>query len=226
MDTKQQIKSKKTPILATFIYLLVFFAGIFVLANIITRFYVGLFYLTIGLLMIPKIHRKIEEKLKFSFNWKIKTVVIILLMIPVFVLTPHYVAKEKLFAEQKRINQENRIKKEKEEIAEKERNVKMRMDSLSYFTSKADSLKKRKKYSAADKNYKKALTFSDTKDEAILTKHAQCLYAIGKYADAILVYNDLIYQSASKASLLYERAICYNKTKKIQEAVNDLQEAI
>ncbi|NJO89778.1 MAG: hypothetical protein HC831_13135 [Chloroflexia bacterium] len=152
------MKSKKSPILTSLIYIIAVFAGIFILANIITRFYVGLFYIVIGLILLPKIHRGIEKILRFSFNWKVKTGVITLLMIPIFILTPRYIAKEKHVEELKRVEEANRIQKEKEEKAEKERFEKMRIDSLNYYSLKADNLKKRKKYSAANENYGKALT--------------------------------------------------------------------
>lgn len=52
------------------------------------------------------------------------------------------------------------------------------------------------------------------------------LVKAGKYQKALPELNNLIAQDVTNSDLLYNRAICYSKSGKIQEAVNDCKAAI
>jgi len=170
--------------------------------------------------MLPAIHNKIEKTLRFTFNWKIKSSVILILFIPAFLISSNYIAKEKEIAKQDKIEQEIRISKEKAEKEKQAQIEQMRVDSLNYYTQTANELLLKAKYEQAFKKYEKAKLFTTSKSDFDF-KQGQCLSGMKKFDDAIAFFSN-----SGSSDALYERAICYQKTGKIQEAVNDLKKAI
>lgn len=226
LGQEKKINKQKSNLTALF-YIIAGFFGILFLANIFTRFYAGIFFLSIGLIILPSIHNLIEKILIFSFNWKIKTGFISILLIPAFLFTASYKVEEDKIAEQERIATEIKIKKEKAEKEEQERIEKQRIDSLNYFVHRTDSLKNKKKYKAAILGYENALKFCKPKEENELKfKQAQTLFLARKYDDAIKKYTNFIDNRIFTSESYYERALCFHKKRKIQKAVFDLNKAI
>ncbi|MDR6339091.1 tetratricopeptide (TPR) repeat protein [Filimonas zeae] len=54
---------------------------------------------------------------------------------------------------------------------------------------------------------------------------ASSLFTSGKYADALVKINALL-KDSSNDELLYNRAVCYSKTGKVREAVDDLKQLL
>lgn len=63
------------------------------------------------------------------------------------------------------------------------------------------------------------------KEHEILMADASSLFTLGKYADALVKINALL-KDSSNDELLYNRAVCYSKTGKVQEAVYDLKQLL
>jgi tetratricopeptide (TPR) repeat protein len=213
-------KNKQKTNLTPFFYIIAVFFVILFLSTVFTRFFSSIFFLGIGLIMLPAIHNKIEKTLRFTLNWKIKSSVILILFIPAFLISSNYIAKEKEIAKQDKIEQEIRISKEKAEKEKQAQIEQMRVDSLNYYTQTANELLLKAKYEQAFKKYEKAKLFTTSKSDFDF-KQGQCLSGMKKFDDAIAFFSN-----SGSSDALYERAICYQKTGKIQEAVNDLKKAI
>jgi len=180
--------------------------------------------LIIGFIILPNGHRWIEKKLRFQFKTLPKTIACIVFLFFALIIGDNYDKKEKDIAEI------DRIEKEKEQLAKKEaeRIEKTRTDSLSMFQNTAIQQINENKLKDSYNSIQIALRLSKTADEKIKSNSINADYLVksGKYSDAIEVFTSLISNNYNLSNTYYKRAICYQKTKKIQEAVNDLKEAI
>ena len=223
MISKKNKKSGNT-VLRTFSYILALMFFISSLVFIFTRFWQGLLFLVIGFIILPNGHNLIERKLRFKFKTLPKIIICIVLLIFALILADNYEKKEKQIAEIER------IAKGKEQLAkeEAERIEKTRIDSLSMFQNSASQQIIENKLKNAYNSIQIALRLSKTEDEKNKSNsiNADYLFKSAKYSDAIEAFTNLIGKNFNLSETYYKRAICFQKTKKIQEAVNDLKEAI
>lgn len=210
--------------LQTFSYIFAIIFFISSLGFIFTRFWQGLLFLIIGFIILPNGHRWIEKKLRFQFKTMPKTIVCIVFLVFALIIGDNYDKKEKEIAEIER------IEKEKEQLAKKEaeRIEKTRIDSLSMFQNAAIQQINENKLKDSYNSIQVTLRLSITADEKNKSNSINADYLVksGKYSDAIEVFTSLISNNYDLSNTYYKRAVCYQKIKKIQEAVNDLKEAI
>lgn len=185
----------------------------------------------LGFMLLPPGHRWIEKKLRFRFKTKIKSVAVAGLFIAAIPLTSHYSAIDKREAYEQQLREE----KEKQEKLEAERRDQQRRDSLNFYIQASDKLEKAHKTDEAIKKLDYALAFASTEtDKDLIAKERTGVLAIktfdlvkaGKYKAAIPELNNLLQQDPNNADVLYNRALCYSKTGKTQEAVTDLKSAM
>lgn len=192
---------------------------------------VTLIFGLIGLILIPPGHQLIEQKLRFNLTSKIKAITVSALFIGSIPLTSHYAAIDQEIAYQKKLAEE-KAAKEKEIADQKEQ---LRKDSLAFYLDKATDLTREHKIDEANTQLQYAMAFASLpadkeqiekkKIGAAATKTMDLVKA-GKYRAALPELNNLLNSDPTNSELLYNRAICYSKTGKIQEAVNDLKPLI
>jgi len=215
---------EKVPNYTALLNIAALFFGVLFIVNISTRFYSGLFFLFIGLLFLPNIHKSIENLFRFKFYWKIKGVLLSVLLIFAILSLSGYIKKEQIIAENNRKIEQIRIEKIRIENERLEKIEKQRTDSLNYYTLFADSLFTKNQFYKAYNLYNAAIKFCNNDKFKILHRQGLCYFHLGKYKDAINLYTAAINSKKSDYSdILYERAICYLKLNKKQEAINDLK---
>jgi tetratricopeptide (TPR) repeat protein len=185
----------------------------------------------LGFILIPPGHRFLEKKLRFRLTPKIKTIATSLLFVGSLPLTNHYSAIDKEEAYQQKLIDE----KNTQEKAIADRKEQQRKDSLTFYIKQSKELGKSHKIDDANKKLQYAMSFASlpTEKEQI-EKEKLGLVAIktfdlvkaGKYESAIPELDNLINSDPANSDLLLNRAICYSKTGKIQEAVNELKPLI
>lgn len=188
----------------------------------------GLSFLLLGSLLFPPFHFLLEKWARFRFTWGIKTPTCLSIFIlavalspagesnsgnsPVAGSTPADSAKEKRNSGQQAISADI---------------DKIRKDSLQFYTADAEKATKQKKYAKALLALDKALHFAlKTEEASLCQKKADVYYQSGKYEPAIDAYSGLISAGWHTGENLCQRAQCYNKLKKKQEAVDDLRAAM
>jgi tetratricopeptide (TPR) repeat protein len=185
----------------------------------------------LGLILLPPGHRWIERKLRFRLTTKVKSILVAVIFISATPLTSHYnsIDKNEALLLKQKVEQEA---KQKEQADKKELE---RIDSLNYHIQLANNLKKEHKIEEATSHLGFALAFASTQAEKDqISKEKIAISAIktfdlvkaGKYQNALPGLNSLIAQDGNNSDLLYNRAICYSKTGKIQEAVTDCKAAM
>ncbi len=205
-------------------------AAIFFIAAIfnINHPVLTLLFGAIGFILLPQGHRWIEEKLRFRFTAKIKSVFGAVLFITAIPFVAHYQEADKKAAYQLQIRKE---KEEQEKIAA-EKKEQQRKDSLNFYLQAAAGLQESSKFDEALNNISYAANFSTTESEKeelnrsrnnILALKTFSLVKKGKYKEALPQLTDFLNADRGNSQLLYNRAICYSKIGKIHEAVNDLR---
>lgn len=117
--------------------------------------------------------------------------------------------------------------KQKQEAIERQKEERIRLDGLNSNTSQAEAEFNRRKISKAILYLDTALSFANANEKNdLILKRASYFFKIKKYNDAIADYSALIKANIDVGKNYYERAICYRKQRKYQEAVNDLREAM
>lgn len=219
--------TKKKPLRDAILWIIsVFFlitALVFISHPIITLIF-GL----IGFILIPPGHLFLERKLKFKLTSKIKAIATSVLYISSVPLVNHYIdVEQKIAYEQKRTDE--KTAKEKEIADQKEQ---QRKDSLAFYIGQSNHLAQENKIDEANKQLQYAMTFASLPLEkeqiekeriSIATTKVFDLVKAGKYQKALPEINDLLSLDPSNSELRFNRAICYSKTGKIQEAVSDLK---
>lgn len=108
-----------------------------------------------------------------------------------------------------------------------EKHAAERLDSLINYNHLSDSLTLKHQWKNAAIYLDSALLFSTISGEDSLIEKRAELYIKGhEYELAIEDYSALIGQSVNYSVNLYQRALCYQKLRETQLAVNDLKEAI
>ncbi|MFT4154285.1 tetratricopeptide repeat protein [Parafilimonas sp.] len=185
----------------------------------------------IGFILVPPGHKFLEKKLHFRLTPKIKTIAVgglFLGSIPVF---SHYAEIDKQETYQQKLLDEKAAK----EKAIAEQKEQQRKDSLAFYIQQSYQFEKAHKIDEANKQLQHALSFASTQaDKDQIEKGKIDIAAVktfnlvkaGKYKAALPEINSLLNSDPSNSELLYNRAICYSKTGKIQEAVDDLKPLI
>lgn len=183
---------------------------------------------SISFILLPQGHRWLEKQFRFRLTPKIKSVFGAALFVTSVPFVGHYQTVDKQEA------YELKVKTEKE-AAEKlaaDKKEQERKDSLNFYLQAAATLEKSSKIDEALNKISYASNFSPTETEKseianaknhVLATKTFALVKQGKYAAAIPEINNLLSSDPSNSDLLYNRAICYSKTGKIQEAVTDLK---
>ncbi len=222
--------TKKNPVLNILIWIL----GIFFLIGALVFIKHPIMFLVFGLLgfiLIPPGHRFLEKKLRFRLTPKIKAIAASALFIGSIPLSSHYeqIDKQEAF-QQKLIDdktaQEKKVAEQKEQLWK---------DSLTYYLQQSSQSIKSNKVQEATMLLTKAIVFASTDSDKYLIEKGKVeiasskaldLVKSGKYQIAITEISSLLSSDPSNSQLLFNRAICYSKTGKIQEAVNDLKPLI
>lgn len=185
----------------------------------------------LGFILIPAGHHWIEKKMRFRLKTKIKSILIALIFFVSIPLVGHYNSIDKQEALELKHKTEQEAK-QKQEVDKKEQE---RKDSFNYHIQLIAKLKQEHKIDDATKQIGFASDFALTQAEKSLISKEKIgissirtldLVKAGKYQTALPELNDLIAQDSSNSDLIYNRAICYSKTGKIQEAVTDCKSAI
>lgn len=185
----------------------------------------------LGFVLLPPGHRWIERTLRFRMTAKIKSVFCAVLLLGAVPLTNYY--------SQIDVQEENELKLQAEKAAHEkllaDKKDAQRKDSLSFYIQESQTLQKKHKTEDALKKLNYAMSFAVSDAElklvskeqtGILATKAIALVKAGNYKAALPELTNLISKDAGNSDLRYNRAICYNKTGKIQEAVTDLKAAI
>jgi len=101
-----------------------------------------------------------------------------------------------------------------------------RQDSLNTYLKKAEEQLSNKKIEVGIQYLDSALIYANgDKRNEIHAQKAQLYVDQKKYDDAIVEYSQLINFKHNIEESYYQRALCYQKQRKTQEAVNDLKQA-
>lgn len=192
---------------------------------------VTLIFSFIGFTLIPPGHDWIETKFRFHFTTKIKSVLSCGLFLFSVSILGHYDTIDKKEA------QELELKKQKEEklrlIAQKKEQI--RKDSLTFYINASLRLTDNHKTDQALKELDKANSFAklpiDSEKISIEKNKISSIKTFDlvnskKYNLALPLLNELILKDSNNPKLFYNRAICYSRTAKIKDAVNDCKTAI
>lgn len=184
-----------------------------------------------GFVLIPPGHRFLEHKFRFRLTSKIKALTCGILFILALPLAVHYADVDKQIALQQQLLKEQTAKEEAITAHEKQQ----RKDSLAYYLEQSKQLSRQHKIEQATKQLQRAMTFAGTpSDHDLLAREKTNIAAIrvidlikiGKYKEALSEIDTLLAVDPTNSNLLYNRAICYSRTSKIQDAVNDLMPLI
>lgn len=205
-------------------------ATIFFIAAIVSIMHplLTLLFGLIGFILLPQGHRWLEQQFRFRLTPKIKSVFGAALFVTAVPLVGHYQKVDKQEA------YELKIKTEKEAVEKlaADKKEQARKDSLNFYLQAAATLEKSLKIDEALSKISYAANFLPTEAEKseianaknhVLATKTFALVKQGKYAAAIPEINNLLSSDPNNSALLYNRAICYSKAGKIQEAVEDLK---
>lgn len=190
-----------------------------------------LFFGFISFILIPPGQQFLERKLKFRLTPKIKTVAASALFIGSLPLTNHYADIDKKVAYEQKLANEKAAKEKA--IADKKEL--QRKDSLAFYINQSNQSAKAHKLDDANKQLQFAMAFASLPtDKERIEREKISIAAIksfdlvkaGKYQAALPEINNLLSSDPSNSQLIYNRAICYSKTGKTQEAVSDLKTLI
>lgn len=193
--------------------------------------YLTLLFGVLGFFILPQGHKFVERTFRFRLTTKIKSVFFGALLIGSIPLTLHYNELDRQEAQQEKIQQE----KEQQEKIEADKKEQLRKDSLNQYIQEGTTLAKKNKQDEALKKIGYALSIATTESERneiqkdklnILIPPILKFVKAGNYKIAFPKLTDLIVQYRNNSDLFYNRAICYSKTGKMQEAVDDLKVAM
>lgn len=113
--SKSQTENSDKTLYLVFGYFLLFVGFI----NLFSKFYVGLSFMMIGIVLIPAVHLSLEKLLVFKFNTKIKSFFIGFFVLIGSITLPGYITHEnEIIAKQKAIQQKIELEKQQNEAAE------------------------------------------------------------------------------------------------------------
>jgi len=195
------------------------------LGKIFSHFPVGFLFLIIGLMLLPPVHALLEKKLRFRFTWLIKSITCILLFITAIYLEGKYDLSDQRIAHAEKqisdkVEKENQLIKAEEEKKEKQQKISFDLNMV-----RADSAANKKNYKKAILFIDEALKFVNGNSYEAYYKRASFKFNAKQYAESVEDYNYLINNDYKKDIVYYERAQCYIKQNKKQQAVEDLRQA-
>lgn len=208
--------------------------GIMFLINALIRLTHPLLSIVLGILgfmLLPPGHKWIEKKMRFRLTTRIKTFAGILLFIIAAPLTNHYNSIDK--ADQEKL--ELLAKREKAEKEAKEKAAQQQKDSLeSYLQAGRIAIQNKQLAKAADAIDRANRFIGSAEDRTIVENEkinlaaskSEELIRSGKYKLALEEIDALITRSPGNSNLLYHRAICYSRTGRTAEAVQDCKSAM
>lgn len=185
-------------------------------------------FAAIGFILLPQGHRLLEKQFRFRLTPKIKSIFGTILFVTTIPLFGYYQTSDKQAAYELKI-------KEEKDAADKlaaDKKEQARKDSLDFYLQAAAVLEKKSNLEEALNKISYAANFSPTETEKqtianarnhILATKTFALVKQGKYQAAIPELNNFLATDPNNSELLYHRALCYSKTGKTQEAVNDLK---
>lgn len=185
----------------------------------------------LGFVLIPQGHSFIERKLKFRITNKIKTITTITLLISSLPLVSHYFEVDKQEVYHQKLIEEKNAK----EKAITDENDRKRKDSLKFYLNRSYELTRLHKIENANKQLKLAMAFANSSIEKEQIRKAEIglsavtvkdLVKAGKYQIALSEINKILSIEPSNYDLQIIKALCFSKTGKIQEAVNQLKPLI
>jgi tetratricopeptide (TPR) repeat protein len=185
----------------------------------------------IGFMLIPPGHNWIEKKFKFRLTTKIKSIFVSGLFLFSVPLLSHYDTIDKQEAHQLKLKTDQ----EEKARAEMQKEEQIRNDSLTFYINASSDLANQHKTDEALKKIENAVSFAklstdkervSVEKNKILTIKTLDLVTSKKYKLALPELDELISKEGSNSNLFYNRAICYSKTGKIKEAVEDCKTAI
>ncbi|WP_176464456.1 tetratricopeptide repeat protein [Flectobacillus sp. BAB-3569] len=181
----------------------------------------------IGVVLIPSGHDFLEKVLRFRLTTKIKSILSIVLFVSSLPLSRHYANLDKKLEYEEKLANDIAVKKQ----AILFRKEQQRKDSLFYFINLSNRFVEKNNLEKADQQLEKVMKFasSASDSEQINTLKKDIIYLktydlvrVGKFQTAILNLNSLLDSDPENPKLIYNLAICYVKTGRIQEAVEDL----
>jgi tetratricopeptide (TPR) repeat protein len=226
-----QLYNPKTK--SSFLSVLNILAGLFFLLGIliIIRYpqLIAIFAL-LAMLSFPRLYRFLPNRIRSRITTHRATVLFgLLLCLAMYFLITGYEAKKKkehvsnVLAEKAREKRvaDNRIQKQ-------------RADSFNRYLDTAKTLLKSNKKEEALQKLEKASVFASSDERGMINSETEKLYnslaedlsGSGNYKGAIEMYSTLLTNNKTNPEYFYKRAVCYNRTGKTQEAVNDLKQAI
>lgn len=218
-------------------------------AKIISRFVACLFFLfalahlmhpplcllaiALGTGLLPSVHRWLERRGQFDFTPTIKRTLYAIMLLPVGLMTNYYSKADAKLAHE-RLLQRQEVKRQAAIAAVKDS---LRRDSLHLNLSllkhqqEKGSISDLEVQSALDRLDSLAIRPEEKKDIAdtkfiIAKNNALKLVKAGKYRSAVDALTSLLVESPNDATLLYNRALCYDKIGAPESAVQDLWSAM
>jgi len=202
----------------------------FLLATISVVTYPLLFLLFgfISFIIIPPGHKFLERKFRVRLNRKIKTAIVILLLVAAIPLTNYYTEIDKLKG-QSPMEEKSAIKGTTNSDNKHEQ---QRKDSLEFHLKRSDELLQKHKINDSEEQLKLAGSFANTKEERKQLQAKQIeseiirikdLMKARQYATALPVINAILINDPENSILLLNKAICYSKTGDTQKAVENLK---
>lgn len=216
--------------IASSIFLIAFLGTIF------TNFWQGIVALSIGLILLPQVHKILEVKLRFTFTWMIKSCTVIFLFIVLTVLSVYYNRLSHEQAERQRIeneridfeNEQLRLAREKEEERlriERETQEKQVRDTVAYLKTQAARKANQGNYRLATSLLSQAIQFNPD-DLSLMDERAETHYRSGAFQEALSDYSQLIHLNYNASESYYQRANCYLKIGNKASAIADLTSAM
>jgi tetratricopeptide (TPR) repeat protein len=210
-----------------------FFGVIFLLAALLFLLhpFVFVIYALIGLILLPPAQQWLEQKLRFSLTSKIQAALGTLLFISSIPLLIHYSKVDAETSRQLAIKNQN----DQNQKAEAEKVEQRRKDSIDFYLRQGVALQKNARPDDALGMLMVASTFTPNEIEAaeldkvktdILSQKASMLVRRGDYKTALPHLSTCLSYKPGDITLLYDRAVCYNKVGNIQAAVDDLKKAM
>lgn len=193
------------------------------------NFISGLILASISLLFVPAVESVLENMLQVKLVRRVKLCLsglVILFSIPVSIASHHI-----QLAEQK--EKAMQVLAEKQRLALEERNEKARKDSLMYYlkllaTPSRDieqSLKLIDRANAFVK-FSNEIDQLSNKKTTLLSNQIDLSIKKGDYKTALKQLDNIIAHNNKEPDHFYRRAVCYQKLRQPQAAVNDLHKAI
>ncbi|NIG55404.1 tetratricopeptide repeat protein [Chitinophaga sp. Cy-1792] len=205
---------------------------LFALANI-THPPLFMLAVILGLGLLPGVHRWLEKKLRFKFTTKIKGGAYAIAFIPFLAAVSHFSAidtnrRQEQLQHEKAITQQQALTAREDSLRKvtfyaavsslKEHQAKKDLsdNQINQLVSHLDSIAVQQ----TEKSDIATIKFTVQQEQSLK------LLSGGKYQQALVILTDLLFTAPNDATLLYNRALCYDKLGNQELAVKDLKLAM